>query len=115
MTILQIWRIDLIPYIDKGMRVWLYTPRRKKGISPKLQAWWTGPYEIAKRLSDVTYQITKGKESLVVHVDRLKLYVEREKKIEKRPRKPEVVIECDSADEQTSMTMMTRSAHHTWT
>ena len=61
---------------NPGDKVWLYNPRRKKGLSPKLQSPWEGPYDVSEVLSDVTYRIRRGSRSRprVVHVDRLWAY-----------------------------------------
>ena len=40
-----------------GDPVWLYNPQRRKGLSPKLQKPWQGPYVIIKRINDLIYQI----------------------------------------------------------
>ena len=60
-----------------GEKVWLHNPRRKKGLSPKLQSHWEGPYTVMKALTDVTYRIVpeSGRKKKVVHVDRLAKYV----------------------------------------
>ena len=62
-----------------GERVWLHNPRRKRGLSPKLQSPWEGPYTVVEALSDVTYRISPGvgKRRRVVHVDRLARYPEK--------------------------------------
>ncbi|KAK3882386.1 hypothetical protein Pcinc_003791 [Petrolisthes cinctipes] len=58
-----------------GDRVWLNNPRRKRGLSPKLQSPWEGPYHVQEVMSDVTYRIWRGQNrSRVVHVDRLWRY-----------------------------------------
>lgn len=56
-----------------GDRMWLHNPRRKRGLSPKLQSSWEGPYTVEQPLSDVTYRIKGGPKGrrLVVHVNRL--------------------------------------------
>ncbi|KAK3887145.1 hypothetical protein Pcinc_000347 [Petrolisthes cinctipes] len=55
-----------------GDRVWLHNPRRKRGLSPKLQSPWEGPYHVQEVMSDVTYRIQWGQNrSRVVNVDRL--------------------------------------------
>ncbi|GFW78882.1 kinectin [Trichonephila clavipes] len=41
----------------EGDRVWLWNPKRRKGLSPKLQTNWEGPYTVLKRLNDVVVQI----------------------------------------------------------
>ena len=58
---------------EQGEQVWLYNPKRKKGLIPKLISPWDGPYTIIKRLSDVTYRIqrTGGSPMRVVHYNRL--------------------------------------------
>lgn len=52
---------------------WFYNPKRRKGISPKLQNDWEGPVRIRARLSDLVYriQVTGSRKTRVVHVDRL--------------------------------------------
>ena len=60
-----------------GQFVWLHSPAKKKGLSPKLQKRWLGPYLIVNQLSEVTYRIQQkptGKKT-VVHYDRLKPYL----------------------------------------
>ncbi len=58
-----------------GDRMWLHNPRRKRGLSPKLQSSWEGPYTVLAALSVVIYQIHRGrKRSSVVHVDRIWRY-----------------------------------------
>ncbi|KAJ8944399.1 hypothetical protein NQ318_023172 [Aromia moschata] len=56
-----------------GNQVWLYHPQRRRGLSPKLQSSWEGPYEVVTRINDVVYRIQKlprGKPR-VVHFNRL--------------------------------------------
>ena len=38
---------------EKGDAVWLHNLSRKKGISPKLQRPWHGPFLVTHRLNDV--------------------------------------------------------------
>ena len=38
----------------------LLNPKRKKGVTPKLQRPWDGPYLVIKRISDVVYRIQKS-------------------------------------------------------
>jgi len=62
-----------------GDRVWLHNPRRVRGLSPKLQSPWEGPYEVLEALSDVTYRLASvgaSRRPKVVHVDRLWRYAE---------------------------------------
>ena len=64
------------PGIRENKFVWLFNPAKKKGVCPKLQLRWEGPYLVVKRLSDVVYRIqrSKGARPRVIHVDRLKPY-----------------------------------------
>ena len=60
---------------DVGDRVWLFNPRTPRGLSPKLTKHWTGPFTIEKQTSEVDYLVKeeKGRKTLVVHHNRLKL------------------------------------------
>ncbi|CAG2210223.1 unnamed protein product [Mytilus edulis] len=64
------------PYKENDL-VWLFTPRKKKGLSPKLQKFWVGPYRIVKKLSDANYmiQLEGSLAKRIVHYNRLKIYV----------------------------------------
>ncbi|KAJ8914919.1 hypothetical protein NQ315_016073 [Exocentrus adspersus] len=71
-------RLDVRPgqnVFKEGDAVWLYQPQRKKGLSPKLQRPWEGPYLIVK-INDIVYRIQKSPKAKpkVVHVERLSLY-----------------------------------------
>ena len=60
---------------EVGILVWLLNPQVPRGKSKKLHKWWTGPFKVVKRLSEVTYRIQHVKnraKRLVVHFDRLK-------------------------------------------
>ena len=56
--------------------VWLRKRTREKGLSPKWQPRWIGPYLIVTRMSDVTFRVQFSPRShpMVVHVDRMKKY-----------------------------------------
>ncbi|GFU73429.1 retrovirus-related Pol polyprotein from transposon 412 [Trichonephila clavipes] len=60
----------------EGDKVWFYNPTRRKGLSPKLQSHWDGPYTILKIINDVVIRIRKSTNSKprVVHYDRLVPY-----------------------------------------
>ncbi|GFU59506.1 retrovirus-related Pol polyprotein from transposon 412 [Trichonephila clavipes] len=60
----------------EGDKVWFYNPTRRKGLSPKLQSHWDGPYTILKIINDVVIRIRKSPNSKprVVHYDRLAPY-----------------------------------------
>lgn len=58
-----------------GEKVWLHNPRRRRGLSPKLQSPWEGPYTVIAVISGVTYKIQRGRRRpSIVHVDRLWRY-----------------------------------------
>ena len=58
---------------EVGSQVWLHNPRRKRGLAPKLQSPWEGPYTVLAALTDVTYRLRGGPRDrvVVVHVDRM--------------------------------------------
>ncbi|GFS49136.1 retrovirus-related Pol polyprotein from transposon 412 [Trichonephila clavipes] len=49
--------------IHEGDKVWLWNPKRRKGLSPKLHTNWEGPYTVLKRLNDVMVRIQKSPHS----------------------------------------------------
>ena len=53
--------------LEVGDAVWLYNPQRKKGLSPKLQKPWQGPYVIIKRINDLIYRIQLGPRAKADH------------------------------------------------
>ena len=61
---------------QEGDNIWLYEPKRKKGISPKLHKSWIGPGKILKKISDVTYRIQMGPQTKpkIVHHNKLLPY-----------------------------------------
>ncbi|XP_043206108.1 uncharacterized protein LOC122372666 [Amphibalanus amphitrite] len=62
-----------------GDRVWLHRAVGRKGLSPKLQSPWSGPFDIIEVLSPQNYRLRlKNGRKVVVHHDHLKPYVERE-------------------------------------
>ena len=61
-----------------GDQVWYYSPRCKKGRSSKWNRCYSGPYEVIRMVNTTNYVIRKSPRSkpFVVHVDKLKLYVQ---------------------------------------
>ncbi|GFV35207.1 retrovirus-related Pol polyprotein from transposon 412 [Trichonephila clavipes] len=47
----------------EGDKVWFYNPTRRKGLSPKLQSHWDGPYTILKIINDAVIRIRKSTNS----------------------------------------------------
>jgi hypothetical protein len=62
---------------DKGSPVWLHNLHRTKGLCPKHQSIWEGPYVVIHKLNDVICRIKKGPKCRpkVIHQDRLKPYL----------------------------------------
>ena len=91
---------------DSGLKVdqfvWLFDPSKKRGVSPKLQLRWKGPYLIVSQLSDVTFRIQASPRSkpVVVHCDRLKPY--RGEELDKWAwhKTPDPMVEEPESDEE---------------
>ncbi len=47
----------------RGDPVWLYSPQRKKGLSPKLQRPWQGPFLVLQKINNVVYRIQSPHQS----------------------------------------------------
>ncbi|GFV47320.1 retrovirus-related Pol polyprotein from transposon 412 [Trichonephila clavipes] len=58
-------------------KVWLWNPKRRKGLSLKLQTNWESPYTVLKRRNDVMVRIPKSPHSKpkVIHYNRLAPYL----------------------------------------
>ena len=63
---------------QEGQLVLLFNPQRKKGLCPKLQTHWEGPYKIVTKINDVVYRIQRSdsprSKMKVVHLERLAPY-----------------------------------------
>ena len=59
--------------------MWLHDPAKKKGVSPKLQLRWKGPFLIVSKLSDVTMRIQMSPRAkpMVVHDSNLAMVYSR--------------------------------------
>ncbi|XP_022093234.1 uncharacterized protein LOC110980655 [Acanthaster planci] len=62
---------------EPGQAVWLFTPKKKVGHSPKLQPWWDRSFAVLQRLNDVTYKVQRSvrAKAQIVHLNRLKRYL----------------------------------------
>lgn len=71
---------DAIPTsYDIGEKVWVYTPKTKRGLSRKLLFSWHGPYMIVGQTSPVSYVLRAGDNrhiATMVHVSRMKPYID---------------------------------------
>ena len=63
------------PVFEVGQRVWVYTPRTRKGLSKKLMHNWLGPYRIVEKLSPVHFKLRmiNKKVAFSCHVNRMKI------------------------------------------
>ena len=74
---------------------------RQKEISPKLQAWWLGPYVVTEKINQVTCKMARDK-SMILHFDLLKpicsaeipLWVEQCRMRIGRKRRQLVAVDC---------------------
>ncbi|GBO23013.1 hypothetical protein AVEN_27757-1 [Araneus ventricosus] len=60
----------------EGDQVWMYNPKRRRGLSPKLQQNWKGPYTLLKKLNDVVCRVQRSPNAKpkVIHINRLAPY-----------------------------------------
>ncbi|GBO06347.1 hypothetical protein AVEN_266758-1 [Araneus ventricosus] len=54
----------------------MYNAKRRRGLSPKLQQNWEGPYTVVKKLNDVVYRVQRSPTAKpkVIHLNRLAPY-----------------------------------------
>jgi hypothetical protein len=75
---------------QQGDIVYLYSPAKKPGKCTKFHKFWTGPFQITAKLSDLNYEITSMNHKKRVHENRLKkAYPEIWKPGPKVPKKPD--------------------------
>ncbi|GBM64119.1 hypothetical protein AVEN_103557-1 [Araneus ventricosus] len=63
-------------HFKEGDLDWMYNPKRRRGLSPKLQQNWEGPYTVVKKLNDVAYKVQRSPnvKPKVIHINRLAQY-----------------------------------------
>ncbi|GBM87336.1 hypothetical protein AVEN_133987-1 [Araneus ventricosus] len=63
-------------HFKEGDLVWMYNPKRRRGLSPKLQQNWEGPYTVVKKLNDIVYRVQRSPNAKpkVIHINRLAPY-----------------------------------------
>lgn len=63
-------------HFKAGDHVWVYSPKRKKGRSPKLDSKWIGPCYVVERVGEVVYRVRLAPRGrfVVLHRDRLAPY-----------------------------------------
>ncbi|GBM38759.1 hypothetical protein AVEN_210498-1 [Araneus ventricosus] len=54
----------------------MYNPKRRRGLSPKLQQKWEGPYTVVKKLNEVVYKVQRSPNAKpkVIPINRLAPY-----------------------------------------
>ena len=53
--------------------VYLYTPAMKPGLTKKFRKYWSGPYKVLRKVSELNYEIISNDDKKqIVHVNRLK-------------------------------------------
>lgn len=62
------------PYCSEGELVWIQNKARKRGVCPKLQRRYKGPFRMMDRVTDVLYRLVpvEGGQESVVHFNQLK-------------------------------------------
>ena len=45
------------PVFEVVQRVWVYTPRARKGLFKKLMHNWLGPYRVVEKLSPINFKL----------------------------------------------------------
>lgn len=82
------------PDFVEGGKVWIFTPKKYKGLSKKLLHNYHGPYRIVEKLSPVHYRVrtcTNKPVSSTVHANRMKLFLDPND----RPITPPDIIDDD--------------------
>ena len=59
--------------VKEGDQVYLWNNKRTKGLSPKLQNRWEGPFRVVRAINDRLVELLKGRRKFVVHRSLLKL------------------------------------------
>ncbi|GBO46059.1 hypothetical protein AVEN_8793-1 [Araneus ventricosus] len=63
-------------HFKEGDLVWMYNPKPRRGLSPKLQQNWEGPFTDVKKLNGVVYRVQRSPNAKpkVIHINRLAPY-----------------------------------------
>jgi len=60
-------------YFEETDLVYLYTPAMKAGLTKKFKKFWSGPYKIIRKISELNYEIvSQDNRKQIVHINRLK-------------------------------------------
>ncbi|GBN32420.1 hypothetical protein AVEN_169514-1 [Araneus ventricosus] len=47
-------------HFKEGDQVWMYNPKRRRGLSTKLQQNWEAPYTVVKKLNDIVFGVQRS-------------------------------------------------------
>jgi transposase InsO family protein len=99
---------------DVGDLVYANKLSRKKGMSPKLQPVWEGPFIVRKKFGPVLYEIQGKRKSLVIHHDRLKLYQSESVPgwVSRHQAEPTAPLETIAEENEGSRELTKTSGHH---
>lgn len=95
------------PKFMVGDRVWVYTPKTKKGLSRKLMHHWHGPFRIVEKCSPVHFKLRTCDNRLVsvtVHTNRMKPYYDPDSRPQNAPNtdmSTELAIPADELPEDS--------------
>uniref|UniRef100_A0A3B3QC10 Gypsy retrotransposon integrase-like protein 1 n=1 Tax=Paramormyrops kingsleyae TaxID=1676925 RepID=A0A3B3QC10_9TELE len=80
-------------FYSVGELVWMRDKARRRGVCPKLQRRFKGPFKVKERISEVLYRVCleKGGGDTIVHVNRLKPCVPSSFEVSSSPRGPGAV------------------------
>lgn len=64
-------------YYSEGELVWVRSKARKRGVCPKLQRRYRGPYRVIERITDVLYRLllVEGGTEVILHYHKLKPFL----------------------------------------
>ncbi|GBN04648.1 hypothetical protein AVEN_131429-1 [Araneus ventricosus] len=63
-------------HFKEGDIVWMYNPKRRRGLSRKLQQNWEGTYTIVKKFNNVLYRVQRSRNAKpeITHINQLAPY-----------------------------------------
>ena len=90
-------RLSQDPPFQIGHKVWIYNPKKPKGLTKKLLCFWHGPFRLIEQTSPVNFKVQpldNRCKPFIVHVNRLKQYYDPEQ----RPTEPPAELDSDALD-----------------
>jgi len=60
-------------HFEENNLVYLYTPAMKAGLTRKFKKFWSNPYQVIRKISELNYEIvSQDNRKQIVHINRLK-------------------------------------------